>query len=238
MTVLSEGVLASVSAHWEICITASTEAGGLFVKRSIPYDENMPGEAAHPFTLDLSTAHPDVPGAFCMGHPAMCAALAKAAEQAGAVYRRGVANIETIPGSPPHIAFDHDDKRTEWQPRVVIGADGRNSQARRQLGVTALADPPHNLIAGMLVEGVPAWPQDMQVIGTEDRTHFLIFPQGGDRVRLYLCYDFADKTPYVGPTRQENLITAVSWREQSGPCHQEPCRRRASTISCRGIEDW
>ena len=42
--------------------------------------------------------------------------------------------------------------------------------------------------------------------GTEGRTHFLIFPLGGDRVRIYLCYDFADKATYAGPQRQQRLI--------------------------------
>ena len=81
---------------------------------------------------------------------------------------------------------------------------------RRQLGLAVLADPPHNLIGGMLVDGVPDWPQDTQTIGTEGRFHFLVFPQGGDRVRLYLCYDFANKTPYAGPNRRQNLIAAFA----------------------------
>jgi 2-polyprenyl-6-methoxyphenol hydroxylase-like FAD-dependent oxidoreductase len=38
----------------------------------------------------------------------------------------------------------------------------------------------------------------------------LIFPQGGDRVRLYLCYDFADKAAYAGPDRQRKLIEAFA----------------------------
>src|SRR5262249_2298501 len=150
--------------------------------------------------------HPEAPGPLCMGHPAMCTALAAAAERAGAVYLRGVKDIEVSAGTPPRIAFQHGDQRTELQPRLLIGADGRNSQVRRQLGMIALAAPPHNLIGGMLVEGVPEWPQDLQVIGTEDRTHFLVFPQGGDRVRLYLCYDFADKDRYIGAGRHESLI--------------------------------
>jgi 2-polyprenyl-6-methoxyphenol hydroxylase-like FAD-dependent oxidoreductase len=189
------------------CLVA---AGGFFVKRNIPYDENMPGEAAHPFTFDVSTVHPDAPGPLCMGHPAMCTALATAAERAGAVYLRGVRDIEVSAGSPPRIAFQHGDQRTELQPRLVIGADGRNSHVRRQLGMTAVADPPHNLIGGMLVEGVPDWPQDLQVIGTEGRTHFLVFPQGGDKVRLYLCYDFSDKERYIGAGRQESLIATFA----------------------------
>lgn len=185
-------------------------AGGVFVKRSIPYDENLPGDAALPFTLDLSSILAGVPGPFCMGHPAMCETLAAAAEAAGAVWRRGVEEIDVSAGSPPSIAFSQGGVRTEWRPRLVIGADGRNSRVRRQLGFTVLADPPHNLLGGMLVEGVPDWPQDMQTIGTEGRFHFLVFPQGGDRIRLYLCYDFADKTPYAGPRRQENLIAAFA----------------------------
>jgi 2-polyprenyl-6-methoxyphenol hydroxylase-like FAD-dependent oxidoreductase len=53
---------------------------------------------------------------------------------------------------------------------------------------------------------VPDWPQGTQVSGTEGRTHFLIIPLGGDRVRLYLCYDFADKAAYAGAQRTQKLI--------------------------------
>jgi 2-polyprenyl-6-methoxyphenol hydroxylase-like FAD-dependent oxidoreductase len=183
-----------------------TSAGAVFVKRSIPYDENSPGDAALALARDVSAVLPGVPGALCMGHPAMCAALASAAVAAGAVYLRGIDDVEVVAGAPPCVAFSQDDKRTEWQPRLVIGADGRNSRVRRQLALPVQADPPHNLLGGMLVEGVPEWPQDLQVVGTEGRAHFLIFPQGGDRVRLYLCFDFADKASYVGPDRQANLI--------------------------------
>lgn len=200
-------------AHWGVaelkrlglldCLTA---AGGIFVKRSVPYDENAPGDAALPLALDLASLYPGVPGPLCMGHPAMCASLGKAAEAAGALYLRAVEDVEVVAGTPPRIAFSRNGERIEWRPRLVIGADGRNSRVRRQLGLAVLADPPHNLLGGMLVEGVPEWPQDLQVLGTEDRTHFLVFPQGGDRLRLYLCFDFADKARLVGPERQENLI--------------------------------
>ena len=185
-------------------------AGGVFTKRSIPYDENTPGNSALPFAVDLSAILPDVPGPFCMSHPAMCATLAAAAEAAGATVLRGVEKIDLLAGSPPTVSFSRDGVATEWRPRLVIGADGRNSQVRRQLGLKVLADPPRMLLGGMLVQGVPEWPQDLQVIGTEGRMHFLVFPQGGDRVRLYLGYDFADKAPYSGPQRRENVIAAFA----------------------------
>ena len=137
-----------------------TAAGGVFTKRNIPYDENMPGDAALAFALDPSALLPEVPGPFCMSHPAMCATLAAAAEAAGATWLRGVDKIDVSAGSPPTVSLSRDGVATEWRPLLVIGADGRNSHVRRQLGLQVLADSPHNLMGGMLVEGVPDWPQD------------------------------------------------------------------------------
>jgi 2-polyprenyl-6-methoxyphenol hydroxylase-like FAD-dependent oxidoreductase len=48
------------------------------------------------------------------------------------------------------------------------------------------------------------------VLGTEGRVHFLVSPQGGHRLRLYLCYDFADKPSYAGPRRQDHLIATFA----------------------------
>jgi 2-polyprenyl-6-methoxyphenol hydroxylase-like FAD-dependent oxidoreductase len=146
-----------------------TAAGGIFTKRNIPYDENMPGDEALPFALDLSAVLPEVPGPFCMSHPAMCATLAAAAEAADATWLRGVDKIDVSAGSPPTVSFSRDGVPTEWRPQLVVGADGRNSQVRRQLKLKVLAESPRNLIGGMLVEGVPDWPQELQVIGTEGR---------------------------------------------------------------------
>ena len=38
-------------------------------------------------------------------------------------------------------------------------------------------DPPHHLMGGMLVEGVPEWPRDIQTIGNEGRSSFFVVPQ-------------------------------------------------------------
>jgi 2-polyprenyl-6-methoxyphenol hydroxylase-like FAD-dependent oxidoreductase len=181
-------------------------AGGLFTSVEVPHDENQPGEEALPFALRFTDVVPEVPGIFCMSHPAMCRVLAAEAEAAGAVFLRGVTDIAVTTGAPPHIGFSHGEQRIAWTPRLIVGADGRNSPVRQQLGFRVHADPPHNLLGGMLVEGVPDWPQDTQVSGTEGRSHFLILPQGGDRLRLYLCYDFADKSAYAGAQRRQKLI--------------------------------
>ncbi len=190
-------------------------AGGVFSTQSVPHDETLPGEQALPFATRFTDIVPEVRGMLCMSHPALCRVLAAAAEAAGAVFLRGVTDIEVTAGgtggavtggAPPHIGFSHGGQRLFWTPRLIVGADGRNSPLRRQLGFRVHADPPHNLLGGMLVEGVPDWPQDTQACGTEGRSHFLILPQGGDRVRLYLAYDFADKAAYAGAGRRQKLI--------------------------------
>jgi 2-polyprenyl-6-methoxyphenol hydroxylase-like FAD-dependent oxidoreductase len=138
----------------------------------------------------------------------MCNVFAEAATAAGAVFLKGVKDIVCVQDNSPLICFSHEGNKIKLKPRLVIGADGRNSVIRKQLGFATEADEPHNLIGGMLVANVPEWPRDMQAIGTEDRLHYLIFPQGDDLVRLYACYDFADKARYAGPDKTERVLQA------------------------------
>jgi 2-polyprenyl-6-methoxyphenol hydroxylase-like FAD-dependent oxidoreductase len=164
-------------ALWGVCelerlgLLGVLEAGGgIYSRRNIPYDENTHGEQALAYALTFKQLVPDVPGALCMSHPAMCSALCHAAGAAGATVLRGVEEIQVSAGTSPSIAFRHERRALIWRPRLIVGADGRNSRLRQQLSITLLADPPHNLLGGMLVEGVPEWPQDTQVIGTERRS--------------------------------------------------------------------
>ncbi len=185
-----------------------TGAGAIFVERVIPYDETLPIETAEQFTLALKSLAPDVPNPLCMGHPAMCAALNKAAEAAGASVTRGVKSIKIKAGEQPEVSYRLDGRQVTLRPKLIIGADGRNSVVQRQIGVEMQHDPPHNLLGGMLVEGKTSWPQDAFSLGTEGDVHFLIFPQGEDRLRLYLCYDFADRGRFTGPDKEQNLLAA------------------------------
>jgi 2-polyprenyl-6-methoxyphenol hydroxylase-like FAD-dependent oxidoreductase len=93
---------------------------------------------------------------------------------------------------------------------LIIGADGRTSIVRRQLGFTFQHDEPHNLVGGMLIDGVPEWPQDVWELGTEGNIHQLVFPQGGAKLRLYACYDFADRGRFAGAGREKNLLAAFN----------------------------
>jgi 2-polyprenyl-6-methoxyphenol hydroxylase-like FAD-dependent oxidoreductase len=184
------------------------ENGAIHTKRNVPYDENLSPEQAEQRTLDLTKMHPEAPGPICIGHPSMCNAFAESALAAGAVVLKGVRDIDCVQGNSPLVSCSHEGKRLELKPRLIIGADGRNSIVRKQLGFRTEADEPHNLLGGMLVANVPDWPREMQAIGTEDRLHYLIFPQGKDLVRLYACYDFADKAKFTGPGKQDRALQA------------------------------
>jgi 2-polyprenyl-6-methoxyphenol hydroxylase-like FAD-dependent oxidoreductase len=186
------------------------EAGALFSRRNIPYDELFAPAEAEARAFDLTKMHAEKLGALCLGHPATCEIFARLAASSGARLLRGASDIAVTSAPRPAVSCVHDGKRLEFAPSLVIGADGRNSSVRKDLGFTVRADTPRNLIGGMLVKGVPWWPRDMQVIGVEDRFHFLIFPQGDDLVRLYGCYQVADKTRFDGPDRRAKLLTAFS----------------------------
>jgi 2-polyprenyl-6-methoxyphenol hydroxylase-like FAD-dependent oxidoreductase len=184
------------------------EAGALFTKRNIPYDENFAPAEAEARALDLTKMHGEGLGALCLGHPATCDTFAQLATTAGASVLRGTGDISVTSGSRPIVSCEHDGASLEFRPRLVIGADGRNSSARKKLGFKVNADEPRNLLGGMLVKGVPSWPRDMQVIGVEGRFHFLVFPQCDDLLRLYGSYHFADKSRFDGPDRRAKLIDA------------------------------
>jgi 2-polyprenyl-6-methoxyphenol hydroxylase-like FAD-dependent oxidoreductase len=138
------------------------EAGALFTKRNIPYDENFAPAEAEARALDLTKMHAEGFGALCLGHPATCDIFAQLATASGASVLRGTG---VTSGSWPIVSCAHDRASLEFRPRLVICADGRNSSARKKLGFKVNADQPRNLLGGMLVKGVPSWPRDMQVIG-------------------------------------------------------------------------
>ncbi len=187
-------------------------AGGRHLVRNVGYDETVDPDAAEANALDLRQLHPIGTGPMSIGHPAICDAFDEAAVGAGAVLIRGVQDVEVRAGARPEIAFEHEGVRHHWRPSLIIGADGRTSTVRRQLGMRMLHDAPHHLVGGMLVDGVPDWPRDQQSLGTEEHLHYLVFPQTGSRVRLYACYGLDGHQRFTGPGREQNLLAAFHLR--------------------------
>jgi len=184
-------------------------AGGHHLGRHIGYGDDIEQAAAEAQLLDFKGFE----GAgfkppLCMRHPDMCDLLNAEAIKSGAELLRGVTDLQVVAGSAPEVRFRHDTVERKFTPRIVIGADGRNSVVRSQVGIEQHRDPTHHLMAGMLVDNTTGWPADLQILGTEARVNFLAFPQSAERVRLYICYSTEDKRRFAGAGNQARFLDA------------------------------
>lgn len=184
-------------------------AGGHHLARHISYGDDIAAKTAESQLLDLTAfENAGFKPPLCMRHPEMCDLLNAEAIKSGAELLRGTTELQVVAGSAPEVRFRHDGVDRKFNPRIVVGADGRSSVVRSQVGIEQHRDPTHHLMAGMLVDGTTGWPPDLQIFGTEARINFLAFPQSPERVRLYICYAIDDKRRFAGADNQARFLDA------------------------------
>jgi 2-polyprenyl-6-methoxyphenol hydroxylase-like FAD-dependent oxidoreductase len=191
---------------------ALLDAGGCYVTRAVPYDEVTDPAQAEAAVPPLDGILPGVPGVLHVGHPEACEALNQAAEAAGATVIRGIGEVDLELGNAPMVRYEHDGINHEQRCRLVVGADGRMSTVRRQLGIELHHTIPRTMCGGMLVDGLQAWPANQFSVGTEDDLLYFVFPRGNGLVRLYLLHDIAQKGRFTGPDRQAEFLAAFGFR--------------------------
>jgi 2-polyprenyl-6-methoxyphenol hydroxylase-like FAD-dependent oxidoreductase len=183
-------------------------AGGTWVNRFVGYDEIVEPEAAEAAALSLDEMVPGIPGVLDVGHPEACEALATAAARAGATVVRGIGEVRVTAGPRPSVRYELDDMEYEVPCRLVVGADGRMSTVRRQLGIGLTQTPPNSLGGGVLVEELYDWPVNTTSIGTEGDLLYFVFPRTGAKARLYLLHGTDQKGRFAGPDRQKRFLKA------------------------------
>src|SRR3954451_5456459 len=188
------------------------DAGGHYITRAVMYDELVDPETAEANAAPLDRLLPGIPGCLDIGHPQACEGLAAAAAEAGATVVRGVGDVEVVPGEPPTLRYELDDLVTRVSAGLVVGADGRTSSVRRQLGLTLHATEPRTMAGGMLVDGLGGWPANQLSMGTEDALYYLVFPRAHGRVRLYLLHDIARRGRFAGPDSRARFLDAFGIR--------------------------
>ncbi|MDT7597462.1 MAG: hypothetical protein QOJ06_3008 [Pseudonocardiales bacterium] len=188
------------------------DAGGCYMTRAVRYDEVTDPAQAEALAAPLDRMLPGVPGVLDIGHPEACEALAQAAGAAGATVVRGVGDVDITPGEAPVVRYKHDDIAHELHCRLIVGADGRMSTIRRQLGVELHQTTPRIWGGGMLVDGLDAWPAQQYSVGTEGDLLYFVFPRASGRARLYLMHDIAQKGRFAGPDRQATFLAAFGFR--------------------------
>jgi len=184
-------------------------ARGHVIRRHVSYEPETSREDAEAAALDLSLMAPGVEGPMTQRHPDACQSLFDAAGDVGARCLRVVDEVVVdVSGPGPVVSYRHDGAEHRVRARLVVGADGRHSTVRRQLGLEMHTDVPHHLFSGLLVDDAEGFPEDLQVIGTTDEVHYLAFPQGGGRVRLYLGFPFEDRHRYTGDDGARRFLAA------------------------------
>jgi 2-polyprenyl-6-methoxyphenol hydroxylase-like FAD-dependent oxidoreductase len=183
-------------------------AGGTWATHFIPYDENMAPAEAEASPISIVELRPEVPGALAVGHPQACQAIADVAAAAGATMVRGVGEVTVTPGTRPTVRYELDDVEYELACRLVVGADGRASGVRRQLGYALHQSEVLTMGGGLLVEGLDPLPPGGCVDGTEGDLHFFMFPRDGGQVRLYLNFSVSQRDRFAGPDRVQEVLDA------------------------------
>jgi 2-polyprenyl-6-methoxyphenol hydroxylase-like FAD-dependent oxidoreductase len=127
----------------------------------------------------------------------------------GAELVSGVTAVHVHAGTRPSVTY-LDGTQMQVRPRLVIGADGRSSTVRQQSGIRISKAPASHVIAGLLVEGASRWPADQFSIGVEGDLQFYVFPQGGERLRLYTCHANEQAARWAGRAGPQRFLQAFA----------------------------
>ncbi len=208
-------------------------SGGHHLSRNIRYSDALDPAEAEAATLPIDALVPGIPGPLTLGHPKHCDTLHDAAMAAGATVLRDVNVTSVTLGVAPSVTYTCGGAEHTVRAKIIIGADGRGSIVRRAASIELHRDPQHHFFSGMLIEDAHGFPDDLQVVGAEGDAHFLAFPQGHGRIRLYLGYATDQKQRLAGDGGQRAFLDAFKLTcmplgevlhnaTPAGPCNSYP----------------
>jgi 2-polyprenyl-6-methoxyphenol hydroxylase-like FAD-dependent oxidoreductase len=140
-----------------------------------------------------------------VSHPALQDALIADAANAGAtIYRPAKATL--VAGiEPPEIEVTSGDRSTLLKPRLIVGADGRNSAVRKWMKATWNRDPAHHWLAGALFDRVELEEGKTHGANFEGGRTF-IFPQGNGIARAYVVASNELASGIKGSDRASRIV--------------------------------
>jgi 2-polyprenyl-6-methoxyphenol hydroxylase-like FAD-dependent oxidoreductase len=163
-------------------------------------------------TLPLSMFLEGIPGPLCIGHPHHCQTLFDEAGRSGAQTIREAQVTRVTFGKNPGVTWMKHGVEHKATAGLIVAAEGRTSLVRQAAGIQLHQDAPHHWFAGLLVDGVKGWDDDLQAIGTEGNFGFLAFPQGAGKVRVYGGYALNEKSRFSGETGARRFLDAFEMR--------------------------
>ena len=176
---------------------------------SATWNQYMQG-SQEPAPIPMNMLVPGVSGTLNLRHPDACQALIDAAAGVGATVVRGASHIELGDGDTPTVRYDVEGTSAELRSSLLVGADGRNSTVRKQVGITLERQEPISYISGLLLDGLDGVPDDFDVLCGEGDRFFLVFHQGGGRARSYICSGLSSQHRFSGPEGTKRFLEACA----------------------------
>jgi 2-polyprenyl-6-methoxyphenol hydroxylase-like FAD-dependent oxidoreductase len=187
-------------------------AGAHLTAQWVRYSPEVPAATARENPIPVGSLIPGIAGSLNICHPDACAALATAAEAAGARIIRGARVTGVRPGKTPLVQFTTSSGRpAELTARLVVGADGRSGRVRRLAGIPLRRQPAPHMITGLLVDGLADVPDDHDFLAAEDSMFIAGFHQGLGRLRLYMCPGLAQRQRFAGPGGTHEFLRACAF---------------------------
>ena len=188
------------------------DAGARMTPQWVHYDAFVPTEVARANPIPTGMMLPGIGGSMNLRHPEACSALIDAAARAGTCVVRGVTDVVVTAGTKPVVrATGPAGETLEFAPRLVVGADGRNSTVRRQAGIDLEHYEATCMIAGLIVEGLDDIPQDHDFLASSDELFMASFHQHDDQLRVYLCPGMKQKSRFAGPNGVNEFLRSANF---------------------------
>jgi 2-polyprenyl-6-methoxyphenol hydroxylase-like FAD-dependent oxidoreductase len=155
--------------------------------------------------LLATTSHQS--GYLAFYHPDMQEVLLTTASTAGAEIFRGAQVKNVVPGEPSTIVLAND---AHIRSRLVVGADGRNSNMRTWGRFKVNGDPKQIVFAGVLLEHMNLPEEALHIVGNSSIGQtVVVVPIGQQRFRCYVMYVRRNHYRKLsGPHRIPDFISA------------------------------
>ena len=193
-------------------LSSLLEADARVTSTWVHYDSLLPTEVSLENRIPVGMMIPDVSGSLNLRHPEACSALAQRVVGEGVQLIRGVSDVTVDAGSRPGVTvLDTSGDVISFRPRVVVGADGRNSTVRRQVGVELERLAPSHMIAGVLFAGLDDLDLDHDFLATSDDLFMASFRQHHGQLRVYLAPGMREKHRFTGPDGMNEFRRSVNF---------------------------
>jgi 2-polyprenyl-6-methoxyphenol hydroxylase-like FAD-dependent oxidoreductase len=140
-------------------------------------------------------------------HPGLQEVMLTWAESQGATVVRPAKVVGISDGQRAGATVVSDGAATDYRTRLVVGADGKRSGARRWLGAETVTDPEHHLFGGLLLADV-RWDDTFAWAGTPEAAVGWL-ATGADSCRVYIRLT-ADRVRETGVARSADAFVAFA----------------------------